>query len=224
MGTKLPPILHVDWFTIDTQSFNSLDQSPCTVTAYLMATCYGGAFGVHPLALGGSSYAGPTIGQAISASGACWCNTVIYNLASACSECQGGQSIYWSEYYRNCSTILAPATFPNQVPAGTRIPRWVLLEIPSANYWSPIVAQRVGDFPEIPPGGLIDTPVFPPTSTTSVPSHSSVPAPTSSSHAHAPISTIPSSGSSGVSLNPNSFAGCVTAVAAIAGVILSLFS
>ncbi|KAI9429285.1 hypothetical protein H4582DRAFT_311114 [Lactarius indigo] len=40
-------------------SFNSLDQNPCTVTAYLMATCYGGVFAVDPLFVGGA-YLGPS--------------------------------------------------------------------------------------------------------------------------------------------------------------------
>ncbi|KAN0139309.1 hypothetical protein V8E53_002810 [Lactarius tabidus] len=233
MGTKLLSILHVDWFTIDTQSYNSLDQNPCTVSAYLLATCYGGVFDMNPLLLGDSGYAGPSIAEA-AAAGPCWCNTVTYNLASACSECQGGQSILWSEYYQYCSTILPPATFPNPVPAGTSVPQWALLGIPSTNYWSPTSAQRVGDFPELFPGALINTPAILPT--TSIPPY--VPAPTSPrsvvqeptfpslSITPLPTLNIPSSAgaSSGVTLNPNSFAGCVTTVAAIAGVILSLFS
>ena len=42
MGMALLPILYVGWFTIHTQSYNSLDQNPCAVTAYLMSTCYNG--------------------------------------------------------------------------------------------------------------------------------------------------------------------------------------
>jgi hypothetical protein len=108
MGTTLPLILHINWFTIDTQSFNSLGQNPCAVTAYLMATCYGGGiyfknscvhrlisstvFNIDPLTLGDTSYSGPSTTQVVDAlTDACFCNTVVYNLISACSECQGGE-------------------------------------------------------------------------------------------------------------------------------------
>ena len=48
-------------------------------------------FDLTPLGLD-VGYAGPSITEVIEA-GSCWCNTVIYSLASACSECQGGESI-----------------------------------------------------------------------------------------------------------------------------------
>ena len=48
-------------------------------------------FDLAPLGLD-SGYAGPNEEEVLQA-GSCWCNTVIYNLASACSECQGGLSI-----------------------------------------------------------------------------------------------------------------------------------
>jgi len=138
-------------------SFNSLGQNPCTVLAFLMATCYGGSFEIPPLGLGDTSYSGPFVDQVTATlTDACWCNTVTYNLISACSECQGGQSLFWSDYNFNCTLILAPSTFPNPVPAGTRVPQWALLGIPSSNYWSPTAAEHVGDTPEILPGELID--------------------------------------------------------------------
>jgi hypothetical protein len=177
---------------------------------------------MNPLALGDTAYAGPSLEQAITL-GACWCNTVIYNLLSACSECQGKEALYWSVYQENCSTIMPPATFPNPVPEGTRVPRWVLLEIPSTNYWSPTAARYVGDIVEVFPGELIDTPVILPT-TTSAPSYSFVPGHASLSLSPLPVPTQPSLTSSGVTLILTSFAGGVTTVAAIAGVILSLFS
>ena len=37
-------------------------------------------------------YAGPSVEEVLEAD-TCWCNTVIYSLMSACSECQGGESI-----------------------------------------------------------------------------------------------------------------------------------
>ncbi|KAH9009361.1 hypothetical protein EDB83DRAFT_2416633 [Lactarius deliciosus] len=72
-------------------SFNSLDQNPCLVTAYLMATCYGGAFIVGPLLVVGDSYSSPTKEQ-VQEANSCWCSTVILSLISACGECQDGLS------------------------------------------------------------------------------------------------------------------------------------
>ncbi|KAH9054916.1 hypothetical protein EDB87DRAFT_1361132 [Lactarius vividus] len=124
-------------------SFNSLDQNPCGVTAYMMSTCYHGGFAMNPLGLGDIAYAGPSR-EDVRDAGPCWCNTVAFSLISACSECQGGQSLLWSEYYLNCTRILEPSTFPNPVPAGTRVPQWALLDITLANFWSASTAQLVG--------------------------------------------------------------------------------
>ncbi|KAH9028993.1 hypothetical protein EDB85DRAFT_1892267 [Lactarius pseudohatsudake] len=100
-------------------------------------------FAVNPLGLGDTAYAGPSR-EEVRDAGSCWCNTVAFSLISACSECQGGQSLLWSEYYQNCARILEPSTFPNPVPAGTRVPQWALVDITLANDWSPSTAQLVG--------------------------------------------------------------------------------
>jgi hypothetical protein len=157
--------------------------------------------------------------------------------------------------------------FPNPVPEGTRVPRWVLLEIPVSSIVGAFVntllkllspLHRVpitgvprrpdmsavscstsgitlcvfsltnysSDIVEVFPGELIDIPVALPTTTsarTIAPTYSFVPGHTSLSLSPLPVPTLPSLASSGVTLNPSSFAGGVTTVAAIAGVILSLF-
>ncbi|KAH9169385.1 hypothetical protein EDB89DRAFT_1483303 [Lactarius sanguifluus] len=82
----------------------------------------------------------------------------------------------WSDYLQNCTSTMEPSTFPNPVPAGTRVPQWALLDTTGANFWSAGTAQLVGDSP---PGELIDTPaslsVTP--NTVSASSHIVVPAP-----------------------------------------------
>ncbi|KAF8266888.1 hypothetical protein EI94DRAFT_1731877 [Lactarius quietus] len=194
-------------------SFNSLDQSPCEVTAYMMSTCYGGSFIMDPLGVGSTSYAGPSVEDAREED-ACYCNTVIYNLVSACGGCQGGSPISLSEYYLNCTTTLEPALFPNPVPVGTQVPHWALLDPTSSNFWSASTAQLVGDTPEVTPGQVINSPAIPPiVSTSAVPE---------------PRTTVPSSGSSGRGSNKSDITGGVvrgvTIVAAIAGLALSLCS
>lgn len=82
------------------QTYNSLNQSPCKVAAYLQSTCFGGsecslacmstalspfaAFTVDPLPPG-YQYAGPYV---LDGDDLCKCNTVTYSLLSACGACQ----------------------------------------------------------------------------------------------------------------------------------------
>ncbi|SJL00489.1 uncharacterized protein ARMOST_03802 [Armillaria ostoyae] len=59
-------------------SFNSLNQSPCTVAAYLGGVCNSGNFTVTSLS-DGQQYGGPTLEQA----NGCRCSSVFYSLVSA---------------------------------------------------------------------------------------------------------------------------------------------
>ncbi|KAH9047436.1 hypothetical protein EDB83DRAFT_1461423 [Lactarius deliciosus] len=134
-------------------SYNSLGQNPCNVAAYLEATC----------GTGRSLYRGPNAGQ----SNLCECNTVVYSLVSACGACQGSSEwIQWSQWYINCTTVSTDGTYPNSIPAGTRIPRWAYLEVSAADTWNATAAQSAGDTPE----GTATT--VSSTSSTSVPSAS----------------------------------------------------
>jgi hypothetical protein len=84
------------------QTFNSLNQNPCTVAAYLESTCNSGCECFSPrMSIPISSFKAFTIaalwpGYAYSAwsldyyPDLCSCNTVIYSLISACVACQGG--------------------------------------------------------------------------------------------------------------------------------------
>jgi hypothetical protein len=89
------------------QTYNSLDQSPCFVTANMLSTCFGGgelSDFLHVRALRcclledytliplppGYSYFGPD-GPANDI--LCYCNTVEYSLISACAACQGEEWI-----------------------------------------------------------------------------------------------------------------------------------
>ncbi|KAH9052377.1 hypothetical protein EDB87DRAFT_504181 [Lactarius vividus] len=197
-------------------SFNSLFQNPCLITAYMMSTCYGGAFTVGPLGVGFTHYAGPSRENNLEAN-LCWCNTVAYNLISACSGCQGGRSLLWTEYYQNCTSVLEPTIFANPVPAGTRVPQWVLQDTSSSGVWSYSSARLVGDTPEIFPGELIDTP---PATTSTIKTTTSASEPTV-----VPTPASPSFTSSGSGLYMGAFAGGVVyGVTAITTIFLSLFS
>ncbi|KAH9047026.1 hypothetical protein EDB83DRAFT_1484422 [Lactarius deliciosus] len=197
-------------------SFNSLDQNPCLITAYIMSTCYSDGFIMEPLD-GATHYASPSREDVLEAN-PCWCNTVTYNLMSACTECQRGRSPSRTQYYQNCTRILEPSIFPNPVPARTRVPQWVLQDTSSSGDWSYKSARLIGGTPEVFPGELINTPT---TSTVTL----EVTTTTSASLIVVPVPTSLSSTSSGSGLYEGAFAGgVVCGVTAIAAIFLSLFS
>ncbi|KAH9005417.1 hypothetical protein EDB86DRAFT_1441507 [Lactarius hatsudake] len=186
-------------------SFNTLGQNMCMIAAYLMSTCNGGVFTIDALQPG-SSYTGPS--NDTDDVNPCKCNTVTYNLISACDACQGSTWKTWSEYSFNCTTTLPPSTFPNAVPQGTRVPQWALVDNTLENLWNVTKAYIAGVTPELEPGSLISA------------STSGSVNPTSSAGA----SSSPSSSGSGsnTAAIAGSVAGGVVALAAI-GALLFYF-
>jgi hypothetical protein len=155
-------------------SYNSLSQSPCNVAAYMEATCNGGLFDIATLPQG-SLYRGPDAGL----DNLCVCNTVVYSLVSACGACQGASSwIQYSQWHLNCSTSSSPGTYPNAIPAGTRVPHWAYLDVSVADTWNATAAQSAGDKPE----GTPSTGSSTSTSSTAAPSSSTVTTSSSSSN------------------------------------------
>ncbi|KAH9169670.1 hypothetical protein EDB89DRAFT_1449003 [Lactarius sanguifluus] len=205
-------------------TFNTLGQNACTVGAYMMATCNGGAFTIDALQPG-YSYTGPS---GIDNANLCKCNTVTYNLISACDACQGATWITWSEYSFNCTRTLTPSTFPNAVPSGTVVPQWALLDHTNENLWNATTAFVVGDTPEIQPGSLIGTGTAASgsvSSTTSTASRSGSSSrsgsTTSSSTSSSPFSSPTSSSrsKSNTAAIAGGVAGGVVAVAAVVGLL-----
>ncbi|KAI0275887.1 hypothetical protein BGY98DRAFT_1108254 [Russula aff. rugulosa BPL654] len=94
-------------------SFNSLGQSPCLVVAYLAAVCNNGVFSIPPL-LPQHSYTGLS---ELDIGDKCRCNTIAYNLVSACDACQGEEWTTYSSWSDNCTSLAAPGTFPQAIPA-----------------------------------------------------------------------------------------------------------
>ncbi|KAI9455005.1 hypothetical protein BJY52DRAFT_1282187 [Lactarius psammicola] len=126
-------------------SFNSLQQNPCLVTAYLAATCNNGVFFVPSLPPQ-QSYNGPTD---VDKDDICKCNTVVYNLISACDACQGESWTPYSTWSFNCTTKATPGTFPNPVPSGTRVPQWAYINTFNSDNWNISEARLAGDSPEV---------------------------------------------------------------------------
>ncbi|KAH9964232.1 hypothetical protein BC827DRAFT_1266025 [Russula dissimulans] len=207
-------------------TFNTLGQNACTVAAYLMATCYGGAFSIASLAPG-YEYQGPTAADTVAGL-RCKCTVVAYSLISACDACQGEGWIDWSNYTANCPMTESFSTFPYPVPAGTRVPAWSLLDITAyANQtWDSNKAFAVGDGTELAPGEAISLGSSASTGTTgsrTTPTTANSPYPTSTSpSSDSSPSSSPTSHSSNVGAIAGGAAGGVAAVS-IAGLAVFLY-
>ncbi|KAJ3991779.1 hypothetical protein F5050DRAFT_1812145 [Lentinula boryana] len=102
-------------------SLNSQKQSPCAVASSLIGRI--ADYKVVALPNTDSDYLGPSI----DAANPCQCNTVVYSLMSACSLCQNGTIITWSEWITNCATIYDD--FPKPIPDGLRVPAYAYLDV-----------------------------------------------------------------------------------------------
>jgi len=98
---------------------NSLGQNPCLVSAYLSSVCNSGTWFV-PTLVGEGPY-NPPDGTGVTT---CRCNTVVYNLLQACSDCQGGLIDTWADWITYCPSGYVEKTYPNTVPTQTTVPGW----------------------------------------------------------------------------------------------------
>ncbi|KAH8995355.1 hypothetical protein EDB92DRAFT_197829 [Lactarius akahatsu] len=149
-------------------SYNSLQQNPCLVAAYLAAVCNNGTLIITALQPQ-HYYTGPS---GVDNGDTCKCNTVVYNLISACDACQKESWISYSTWSFNCTTNAAGATFPEQVPSGTRVPHWAYLDTSIKNNWNLSAAQFAGINPEV-TGTASIVPISTSTAATSTSHHSS---------------------------------------------------
>jgi len=126
-------------------SSNTLGQYPCLVAAYLLAPCNNGVFFISPL-LAQHSYSGPS---GSDDGDTCKCNTVAYNLISACDACQGDPWISYANWSANCTVNATAGTFPEPIPLGTRVPHWAYIDSSTSGSWNATTAQLAGDSPEV---------------------------------------------------------------------------
>jgi len=82
----------------------------------------------------------------------CECDTVMYSLYMACSNCQGGSIASWTDWIVNCDNV-AVAQYPHDIPPGTAVPHWAYCNVttlPNQTY-SDFVAMALGRDPEAKP-------------------------------------------------------------------------
>ncbi|KAF8728466.1 hypothetical protein AX14_006592 [Amanita brunnescens Koide BX004] len=125
---------------------NAFGQNPCRVAEFLSYPC--NAWTVTPLSNGSQWYTGVS-------DNTCDCNTVMYNLLSACSMCQGGSQQGWQTYSQNCS-LKYVGQYPEEILSTTSVPHWAYIDISDTNLLNLSQAEAVGDSPET-TGGLIST-------------------------------------------------------------------
>jgi len=108
---------------------NAKGQSPCLVSGYLSGVCNGGQWNVSPI--------GPSVPYDVPTgnwANVCRCNTILFDLISACAICQGAPTGTWSDWIQNCSPNVTNLNeFPLEVPSETSIPDWA--------YWNPIASN-----------------------------------------------------------------------------------
>ncbi|KAI0275680.1 hypothetical protein BGY98DRAFT_991461 [Russula aff. rugulosa BPL654] len=194
-------------------TFNSIGQSPCTVAAYMLSTCFGGIYTLPPLPPG-DSYGGPTR----ETSNTCECSTVGYSLMSACITCQDRNPFSYTEYTLNCTTTMPAMQFPNPVPAGIYVPYWALLNVTGENDWNATESHAAGATPEYGPGaifGVLGVYTSSASTSSAITSSASTSSASASSSSTAPP-TQPHSGSHGGAIAGGVIGGiAVIAVAAI---------
>jgi len=117
---------------------NSRGQTPCMASAYLSAQCNDGQWNVPEIGPEGP-YSHPT-GEGANI---CRCNTVVYNLLSACSICQGGNAGNWANWISNCTAgNITIGRYPLPLPPGAAIPSWAYLDFTAQDMFQVNVAQQ----------------------------------------------------------------------------------
>ncbi|EJT99086.1 hypothetical protein DACRYDRAFT_118358 [Dacryopinax primogenitus] len=157
-----------DWMS------NAEGQSPCLVAAGLQGVCNNNKWFIPSLP-SGTHYVGPT---SPSLGTLCICNTVVYNLVSACAACQGGEWVAWADWTSNCSvSVMTRGSFPGPVPGGTSIPAWAEVDTSLEGTWNAIEARGVAGsaLPDTFPSSTASTTSTATATSTSPPSDSSKP-------------------------------------------------
>ncbi|CAE6365797.1 unnamed protein product [Rhizoctonia solani] len=139
-------------------SFNSQGQSSCLVSAYLGAQCTADnstpdpeslsrliandgvamlAFRVHALT-GDGPY-----GFDKDGANKCLCNSVMWNLLSACALCQGKLSGTWAQWVMYCpDNLITIGKYPVPLPTGVSVPSWAYYDFTTTGFFDARIASQ----------------------------------------------------------------------------------
>ncbi|KAH7344148.1 hypothetical protein B0J17DRAFT_645413 [Rhizoctonia solani] len=136
------PAIAVPWsgaICVDLEwSFNSRGQSPCWVAAYLAAPCTkDNTFEIPALENGGSYSFNSSLPNA------CVCNSVVWNLVSACALCQRGLSGGWREWRSSCpDNMVNVRKYPIPIPTGVSVPSWAYYDFTVSDTFNVDIASE----------------------------------------------------------------------------------
>ncbi|CAE6425427.1 unnamed protein product [Rhizoctonia solani] len=123
-------------------SLNSAGWTPCLVSAHLSAQCTtDNSWGVPAIGTEGP-YSPPNGTYA----NRCRCNSVQWNLLSACSMCQGGQAGTWQRWTVNCSSTVTTSAseggYPLLIPSGVSVPHWAYYDFTLSGIFNAVIASQ----------------------------------------------------------------------------------
>ncbi|KAL5485450.1 hypothetical protein ACEPAI_8092 [Sanghuangporus weigelae] len=122
------------------QMENNSGESPCTVAQFLMQQCATPDSELVILPLNGSvtSYGNPLEGRW------CTCNTVVYNLMSACAVCQDGLPTDFMTWTKGCAGV--SHEYLEDTTARTHIiPRWAYVNVTKQGIFNRAAAEEATD-------------------------------------------------------------------------------
>ncbi|KAH8921428.1 hypothetical protein BT69DRAFT_330216 [Atractiella rhizophila] len=133
---------------------NDLGQSPCQVAATIFAFCQGSSFTLWALPGPNWAYPGPT-SQAVGDHGwnRCDCSMPVYNLLSACADCQGSRWVTYAQHTQQCNSSYtgddqgAVYFLPIKLPDTTTLPSWADHNSTQNNggIWDEGVSRQIAD-------------------------------------------------------------------------------
>ncbi|KAI0366414.1 hypothetical protein BV20DRAFT_655308 [Pilatotrama ljubarskyi] len=124
-------LLYVDAQTSNATCYETYDwmknmhqQSPCTVTSFLLSPCTSTPSAAFIPPLNGNRSLYNFAGTSLDST-PCVCSTVTFAMLYACATCQGAEAsiLPWYIVSENCTSQYL-ASYPEDIPSGTSVPVW----------------------------------------------------------------------------------------------------
>ncbi|KAH8917660.1 hypothetical protein BT69DRAFT_1323419 [Atractiella rhizophila] len=132
---------------------NDLSQSPCQVASSILSGCINGPYNLWALPAANYAYPGPTQTNSTAfAYNQCLCSMPIYNLLSACADCQGSSWVGWERHIENCNSSYTGdneggrVDLPITVPTNTMLMPWMTvnpLKNTTNGEWSETLSRQL---------------------------------------------------------------------------------
>ncbi|CUA75471.1 hypothetical protein RSOLAG22IIIB_11771 [Rhizoctonia solani] len=121
-------------------SFNTHTQSPCLVASSLCAACTtDNTCDIYSLReTGGGPYNMPP-----AAASNCVCNSVMWNLLSACALCQKQPTGTWAQWVTSCpNNMITVGKYPAPIPVDVTVPSWAYYDFTNTGVFNAVIASQ----------------------------------------------------------------------------------